>query len=188
MSVWNSVRLIHWPRQGTQREWCRRHSIPRILVVEPGHTPPRVVDIYEDWVRTPTSEDDLRVRARVLAQRRLEFDRPVMEEGRELVVRRQRVRLSPSQAAIADLLTDAFGDVVLRGELARALYRHTGSGSSRNVLDLHVGRLRRKVEPLGLTIRTVWGCGYALQARDSAPPSPGGSSMLRVELDPAPVA
>ena len=36
--------------------------------------------------------------------------------------------------------------------------------ASRNALDLHIKRLRRRIQPLGLSIRTAWGRGYILEA------------------------
>ena len=36
--------------------------------------------------------------------------------------------------------------------------------SSCNALDLHIMRLRRRIAPLGLSIRTVWRLGYLIEA------------------------
>lgn len=188
MSGWTSVRLIHWPRQQPQREWCRRHSVPRILIVEPGHNPPLVADIYEDWIRTPTSEKDLRVRAHTLATRRLDFERPTLENERELVVGGGRVGLSPNQVALVVPLIESYGDVVLRSTLARALGSVRQGDLSRNVLDLHVGRLRRKVVPLGLTISTAWGRGYALESAAPAVAASPEAAGLHIDVDRAVVS
>jgi two-component system, OmpR family, response regulator len=39
---------------------------------------------------------------------------------------------------------------------------------TRNALDVHVLRLRRRIAPLGLEIRTVRSRGYLMQARETA--------------------
>jgi DNA-binding winged helix-turn-helix (wHTH) protein len=41
-----------------------------------------------------------------------------------------------------------------------------GSAPGRNVLDVHVLRLRRRLAPLGLAIRTVRSRGYMLERAD----------------------
>jgi DNA-binding response OmpR family regulator len=52
--------------------------------------------------------------------------------------------------------------VVSRDALARAGWPDGAPG--RNALDVHVLRLRRRLEPLGLVIRTVRSRGYVLEA------------------------
>ena len=58
-------------------------------------------------------------------------------------------------------LLDRFGAVVTRDTLAdRAWPRGV---PTRNALDVHVLRLRRRIAPLGLEIRTVRSRGYLMQ-------------------------
>ena len=35
------MRLIRWPSQEAQREWCITHAVPRVVVVDEGATAPR---------------------------------------------------------------------------------------------------------------------------------------------------
>jgi DNA-binding response OmpR family regulator len=58
-------------------------------------------------------------------------------------------------------LLDRAGAVVSRDTLARAGWPDGAPG--RNALDVHVLRLRRRVDPLGLVIRTVRSRGYLLE-------------------------
>jgi DNA-binding winged helix-turn-helix (wHTH) protein len=71
------------------------------------------------------------------------------------------VSLPPVEARLADALVVRFGAVVGRDTLRRAVW--PGSTPGRNVLDVHVLRLRRRLAPLGLAIRTVRSRGYMLE-------------------------
>jgi DNA-binding response OmpR family regulator len=58
------------------------------------------------------------------------------------------------------------GTVVRREELASAGWPEGAPG--RNALDVHVLRIRRRVAPLGLAIRTVRSRGYLLETASPA--------------------
>ena len=58
---------------------------------------------------------------------------------------------------------DRVGAVVSRDALAKAGWPAGAPG--RNALDVHVLRLRRRLEPVGLAIRTVRSRGYLLERR-----------------------
>jgi hypothetical protein len=59
-------------------------------------------------------------------------------------------------------LLDRFGAVVSRDNLSRTGWPMGAPG--RNALDVHMLRLRRRIAPLGLAIRTVRSRGYLLEA------------------------
>ena len=59
-------------------------------------------------------------------------------------------------------MLDRLGAVVTRDALSRAGWPDGAPG--RNALDVHVLRLRRRVAPLGLVIRTVRSRGYLLES------------------------
>ncbi|MCA1842891.1 MAG: helix-turn-helix domain-containing protein [Actinobacteria bacterium] len=67
---------------------------------------------------------------------------------------------------MADALVVRFGAVVGRDTLRRSVW--PGSSPGRNVLDVHVLRLRRRLAPLGLAIRTVRSRGYLLERADQS--------------------
>jgi DNA-binding response OmpR family regulator len=74
------------------------------------------------------------------------------------------VSLSPVEQSLASAMLDRFGAVVTRDILAD---RAWPSGvPTRNALDVHVLRLRRRIAPLGLEIRTVRSRGYLMQSRE----------------------
>lgn len=49
-----------------------------------------------------------------------------------------------------------------------ALYADSEDPPDAKVLDVHVCKLRRKLKPLGILIRTEWGMGWHLPAADRA--------------------
>jgi DNA-binding response OmpR family regulator len=72
------------------------------------------------------------------------------------------VSLPPVEARLTRVLIERLGAVVGRDTLSRAGWPHGSPG--RNALDVHVLRLRRRLVPLGLVIRTVRSRGYLLEA------------------------
>ena len=83
-------------------------------------------------------------------------------------------RSHPVEARLADALVMRFGAVVGRDTLRRSVWPGTAPG--RNVLDVHVLRLRRRLAPLGLAIRTVRSRGYMLERAD--PPDEVGTAVV----------
>jgi DNA-binding winged helix-turn-helix (wHTH) protein len=71
------------------------------------------------------------------------------------------VSLPPVEARLTTALLDRFGSVVSRDALTKAGWP-TGTGG-RNALDVHVLRLRRRLDGVGLAIRTVRARGYLLE-------------------------
>jgi DNA-binding response OmpR family regulator len=157
------VQLLRWPVQEELREECRTRGVPRILVVEARQNAPVCEDIYEDWVRTPVAPQDLKARADALLQRYLHNHAPLLDGNGVLRFASQSVLLSPMQAELLSLLVSRFGHVVPR-EALRFRLGQEEAAVTRNALDLHMMRIRQRISPLGLAIRTVWGRGYVLES------------------------
>jgi len=158
------VQLLRWPAQQHLREEYRSRGLPRILVVEAGLDAPVCDDIYEDWVRTPVASPDLKARADALVNRYHRNRAPQLGQDGVLRFASQSVTLSPMQARLLSLLVSSYGEVVSR-EALRSRLDDDGGPTSRNALDLHVMRIRHRIASLGLTVRTVWGRGYVLDAQ-----------------------
>lgn len=151
------VELVPWPAEERRRCELREGGRPRILLVDRSEPAPLTVDPMEDWIRLPADERDLQVRVETL---RMRVDvEPTIDDG-VLRVGDSWVALAPIEARLIELLLSRFGKVVGRGDLLA--HGWPGGDPSRNVLDVHVLRLRRRIEPLGLTIRTVRQRGYVL--------------------------
>ena len=82
-------------------------------------------------------------------------------DGRALRAGSQSVRLKPKEFALLDLLTSRTEHLFSREELTEAVWRQRYIPGSRS-LDVHVRRLRSKLEDLGaeLEIETIRGVGY----------------------------
>ena len=134
-----------------------------------------MVDEFEDWIRVPAPEEDLRNRVDGL-RRRVEgrtAPTPDLDEDGVLRVGPGWVSLPPVEARLMAALLDRYGAVVSRDALARAGWPSGAPG--RNALDVHMLRLRRRLDPLELAIRTVRSRGYLLErvAADASDSTPG---------------
>jgi len=158
--------LVRWPNEAEQRSRLAERHIPRLLLVDDGIPPPESLDCLEDWIRLPAPESDVRARIDALRTRSRAHLRAVPEIDAHGVLRfgSSWVSLPPVEARLADALVVRFGAVVGRDTLRRSVWPGTAPG--RNVLDVHVLRLRRRLAPLGLAIRTVRSRGYMLERAD----------------------
>jgi DNA-binding response OmpR family regulator len=166
------VALVRWPDDAPQRESLRSAALPRVLLIVGGEPPPDPVDDLEDWVRVPVSDADLRARVEWL-RRRIEplgaspMPMPVLDDDGLVHVDGRWVSLPPVEARIARAMLDRYGAVVSRDALSRAGWPQGAPG--RNALDVHVLRLRRRLAPLDLVIRTVRSRGYLLERTELMP-------------------
>jgi DNA-binding response OmpR family regulator len=160
----SEVKLIRWPADAAEREVCKNLGTLRLLIVEARAPAPVCPDIHEDWVRTPISRDDLQARMASLRARVAANALPELDPGGILRYRGRRITLSPTETDLLSSLIRNFGAPVSRKELFDCLPDRVGK-SKRNALDLHIMRLRRRLDPVGLTIQTLWSRGYLLENR-----------------------
>jgi DNA-binding response OmpR family regulator len=162
------VVLVRWPAEAPRRQRLVDEQRPRVLLVDGAATPPEAVDCLEDWMRVPVDEAELALRMRSLAVRARAHrpaDRPHLDEDGVLRRGTAWVSLPPVEARLTTALLERLGAVVSREALARAGWPDGAPG--RNALDVHVLRLRRRLAPLGLVIRTVRSRGYLLEPSGS---------------------
>ena len=155
---------MRWPREAPRRDDLTAQGHARLLLIEDGAPPPPTIDCLEDWVRAGTSDVELRARVAGLQARMAAHKRPAPELDGDGVLRHGEkwVSLPPVESRLAGVLLDRFGAVVSRDTLSRAGWP-TGT-SGRNALDVHILRLRRRLHPLALVIKTVRSRGYLLEA------------------------
>lgn len=157
---------LRWPEEHVRREGLRRAQRPRLLLLEDGSIPPAQGDCLEDWIRLPAEDVDVEARDAALvarSQRHLAVT-PSIDEG-VLRLGDAWVSLSPLEARLASVLIERMGAVVARDRLVRAGWPDGTSG--RNTLDVHAVRLRRRLDTVGLAIRTVRARGYLLELSGS---------------------
>jgi two-component system OmpR family response regulator/two-component system copper resistance phosphate regulon response regulator CusR len=150
--------------------------VPVILLTALGSVQERVAGLNagaDDYLVKPFAFAELL--ARLDAVRRRSSDRPSPQVragdlGLDLTTRRvtrggDEVTLTPTEFSILELLLRYAGQVVTRKMLCEHLWDADWEGST-NVLEVHVKRLRDKLERPGhpSLIQTVRGRGYALRA------------------------
>jgi two-component system OmpR family response regulator len=178
------VTMIRWPDEQARRSRISLSGEPRLLLVPDGEEPPAVVDCLEDWIRIPATENEVRARVDALAVRSLAHlsklngngnghadgngnghgapsAAPILDDFGVLRVNGSWVALPPLEARLTEALLERLGAVTSRELLVRAGWPAGAPG--RNALDVHVLRLRRRLAPVGLVIRTVRSRGYLLE-------------------------
>ena len=159
------VELVRWPSEEARLAKIREVGAARLVLVAEGIAPPLTTDVLEDWIRLPATDDDIRCRVRVLEDRLVttaaEPQLPELDENGLLRMNGRWVPLPPVEQRLTAALLDRYRAVVSREAMARAGWPDGLPG--RNVLDVHIVRLRRRLGPLGLVIRTVRSRGYLLE-------------------------
>lgn len=166
------VKLVRWPAESARRDRYRMLGVPRLLVVEGRVRPPVCPDVREDWVRAPITQDDLQARIAAVRARSEVHRRPQVDPNGVLRYYGRSITVSPTATDLLERLVREFEVLVSRDELRECLPDRDGE-ASRNALDLHIMRVRKRIQPIGLAIRTVWGRGYLLE--------PSGTGAVRTD-------
>ena len=88
---------------------------------------------------------------------------------RRATVRGDAVDLSPREWLLLELLLAQRDRVVTKDQIAQVWSGDGSEAGGTGSVEVYIHRLRRKLEQSGLTIRTVRGLGYLLEADDSPP-------------------
>ena len=127
----------------------------------------------DDYLTKPFSVTEFEARVRALLRRSA-------RTGRDLVGRRTRrstsrqsafacmtspSSLTPREWALLELFLTRPGRVLSKEQIADSLFA-VDEQLSPNAIEVHVSRLRTKVEPAGMHVRTVRGFGYLWEAGD----------------------
>lgn len=158
------VVLLRWPTEDAERRSLAARGRPRLLLVGADGPAPVCEDPLEDWVRLPAPDDDVDARVTALARRTaslVPLERPVIDADGVVRLGERWAALPPVETRLMTALVGRFGAVVHRDDLAQAGWPEGLPG--RNALDVHVLRLRRRIAPVGLVIRTIRARGYLLE-------------------------
>lgn len=157
------VVLVRWPEEDARLRQLRDTGSPRLLLLNGESEPPESADCLEDWIRLPADDRDVRARvARLSSRADTQQPAPQVDGDGLLRYRGRWVALSPVESALAITMVDRFGAVVGRDTLARRAW--PDGTPTRNALDVHMLRLRRRIASLGVEVRTVRSRGYLMQA------------------------
>jgi two-component system OmpR family response regulator len=129
----------------------------------------------DDYLTKPFASEELSARLEVLMRRqaRAQTRETVLQAGdlqMDLVTREVRrggreLKLLPTEFKLLELLLRHTGQVLTRSMIFESVWGYRFDPGT-NLIDVHMGRLRRKVDPAGAEplIHTIRGAGYALRA------------------------
>ncbi len=130
----------------------------------------------DDYLVKPFALAELVARVRVLTRRAqarsadtLTLGRLCMDlSARRVFVGEQALELSAREWSVLEFLLNRVGKVVAKEQILRSI---TGwdDALSENAIEVYVSRLRAKLEPAGLRVRTVRGFGYLLELVEGTP-------------------
>jgi len=160
-------------------EVCRRlrqggNDVPIIMLTARGEDVDRIVGLElgaDDYMVKPFNPRELVARVKAVLRRvegqappgevlrigRLEID----ADRREVHVAGERVKLRTKEFDLLLALAARPGFVFSRDQLLDRVWNYDYAGGTRTV-DVHVARLRDRLEGSGVRIETVWNVGYKL--------------------------
>jgi DNA-binding response OmpR family regulator len=149
-------------------------KIPILVLTARDHVADRVMGLdlgADDYLMKPFNAGELGARVRALLRRDHGDPSPVLVIGNLRVDRShataevsgRSLQLRRREWAVLDRLTAKAGEVVSKERLIAEVFSFDDEVAP-NALEVHIARLRRKLEPDGPEIRTVRGLGYMLKA------------------------
>lgn len=125
----------------------------------------------DDYLAKPFALGELEARLRALSRRSTAapatrtFGPLVLDiSAREAMVEGQPLVLTAREVGLLELLLQQPGRTVSKQRLFEALYPWSADASL-SVIEVHISRLRRKLEVAGIGIRMLRGLGYRLELR-----------------------
>ena len=145
-----------------RRAMLARAAVPRLLLVADGAEPPELVGIDEDWIRLPATDQDIATRATQMLRfdALLRIDEPYIDARQVLHRAGVSVPLRGTEASILALLLRRRGSVVSYPELIDEVW--AGVCPSRGAIEAAIGRLRRRLSGLSMSVRSVRGRGVVV--------------------------
>lgn len=162
----SSAVVVRWPEQQHLRRTLQAAGVPHLLVIDPAFEPPLPLDPLEDWVGTHADAEEIRLRLTNLSVRAAPPAAvlPVLEAGDILRHQGRWAALAPSEVPIVRILVDRFDRCVPLDEFGV----DREEPAARATFHTHVHRIRKRIEPLGLTVETVRAQGLVLTWANAA--------------------
>ncbi len=153
----------------------RGDGVPVILLTARAETSDRVSGLdmgADDYLVKPFEMDELEARIRALSRRKeleygakesiggLEFDRT----ARQVSVQGEVMDIPRREIAVLECLLERRGRIVPKSQLTDYVYG-VGSDVEVSAVEPHVSRLRKRLQDLGIRIKTARGLGYLLEVQ-----------------------
>jgi len=158
------------------RRLRQRHSATNVLVLtarDAVEDRVRGLDLgADDYLTKPFSVNEFEARVRALLRRGAAPAAAWSVAGMTVDVAAKRIRiddrpvdLTPREWALLELFLTHPGRVLSKDQIAESLFTFDEQLSA-NAIEVHVSRLRTKIQPVGAHIRTVRGFGYLWEGSD----------------------
>ncbi|NOT18846.1 MAG: response regulator transcription factor [Sideroxydans sp.] len=150
----------------------KNHQVPVIILTARDAEEDRVKGLdlgADDYMIKPFSLRELEARVRALIRRGQCGVNPVYtcglltfdSVGRRAAINGVTLELTTRELSVLEALMLRTGWVVSKEQMLERLYSYAEEASN-NAIEVYIHRLRKKIEPAGVTIRTLRGLGYVI--------------------------
>ena len=163
----------------------RRNPLPVLILTAHGSVEDRVRGLNlgaDDYLAKPFALTELEARARALIRRSHGHDRTELSCGplhydsvsRAFTLNGELLQLTGRERAVLEILLLRDGRAVNKAALSEKIFGIDESVNA-DAIEIYVYRLRKKLEGSGVSIVTLRGLGYLLEAQDNAAAAGAGT-------------